>query len=283
MLTVCHRICSFILLIVATLTLRGEEPPFERGAVLVRNELRIASTALRALAVAAHPDDEDGATLAYLRQNGVETHICFSTRGEGGQNEAGPELGLELAAMRTGEIEDAAAILGAKAWYLNLPDFGFSKSVEETLKIWNHDVALERMVRVIRQVKPHLIITNHDPNGTDHGHHRTTGKILLEAVDAAAKDTAFPEQLKDKALAPWKVQRVFLRRFAGVAAALTVDVSVRDELSGLSASEIGAYSLSRHFSQGMLRHLKPGERELRDFRSCFRRTSNRNLRSCWII
>src|SRR4051794_641917 len=70
------------------------EPPFERGLDLIRNELRIARSGIRVLSVAAHPDDEDGGTLAYLRRTlGAETHMCLFTRGEGGQNESGPELG----------------------------------------------------------------------------------------------------------------------------------------------------------------------------------------------
>src|SRR3954447_25824118 len=103
------------------------EPPIERGLDLIQNELHIARTGLRALAVAAHPDDEDGGTLSYLRRTlGVETHIVFSTRGEGGQNAIGPQLGADLAVLRTQEIEAACKILGAKPWFLNLPDFGFS-------------------------------------------------------------------------------------------------------------------------------------------------------------
>src|SRR5690242_5937148 len=105
---------SIPLLFAASLLLCAHcaEPQFERGAVLIRNELRLASSGLRALAIAAHPDDEDGATLAYLRELGVETHICFCTRGEGGQNEAGPELGPKLAVVRTREIEDACTVIG---------------------------------------------------------------------------------------------------------------------------------------------------------------------------
>jgi len=65
------------------------EPPFERGLDLIRNELLVARSGIRALSLAAHPDDEDGGTLSYLRRTlGVETHICYSTRGEGGQNES---------------------------------------------------------------------------------------------------------------------------------------------------------------------------------------------------
>ncbi len=241
------------------------EPAFERGAVLIRNELRLAASGLRALAVAAHPDDEDGATLAHLRELGVETHICFCTRGEGGQNESGPELGFKLAVVRTREIADACAILGAKPWFINRPDFGFSKSVEETMEKWRHDDALERLVHVIRRVRPHVVITNHNPDGTDHAHHRASGKLLVEAFEAAADAHRFPQHILDEKLQPWQIRRVFLRQFAAPGALLTVDVSKPDALSGLSASELGAYSLSRHYSQGMLRHLKTGERELRYF------------------
>ncbi len=244
--------------------MRAADPAFEHDADYIRNELRCAATGLRAIAVAAHPDDEDGATLSYLRYAGVETHIVYSTRGEGGQNEAGPEAGAKLALLRTKEIEEAAAIVGARAWYLNLPDFGFSKSVDETVGVWNHDVALERMVRILRTVRPHIAITNHNPDGTDHGHHRTTGKLLVEAFDAAADATKFPKQF-EQGLKPWSIARIYLRTFTAQGATFNVDVSKRDGVSGLSPSEIGAFALSRHFSQGMLRDLRVGERELRHF------------------
>src|ERR1043165_1546706 len=260
--TFCLAIAAYLL---AASRVFAAEPPFERGAELIRNELRIAATGIRALAVAAHPDDEDGATLSYLRHAGCETHICFFTRGEGGQNEAGPEVGAQLAVLRTREIDQACAILGAKPWFLNLPDFGFSKSVDETLKVWNHDVALERLVRIIRRVRPHIVITNHNPDGTDHGHHRAAGKLLAEAFDAAADPEKFPAQIKDDGLKPWSITRIYLRHFAQPGSAITVDVSKRDGIGGLSPSEIGALALSRHASQGMLRSLKAGERELRHF------------------
>ncbi|HLX63208.1 MAG TPA: PIG-L family deacetylase [Planctomycetota bacterium] len=243
----------------------AEEPPFEHSAEFIRNEVRIAATGIRALAVAAHPDDEDGATLSFLRREGCETHICFFTRGEGGQNEAGPEVGVQLAALRTREIDAACAILGAKPWFLNLPDFGFSKSVEETMQKWNHDVALERMVRIIRRVRPQIVITNHDPDGTDHAHHRAAAKILVEAFDAAADSQKFPQQLKDEGLKPWEISRIYLRHFTAQGATITVDLSKRDAFSGLTPSEVGAFALSKHASQGMLRDLKAGERELRHF------------------
>lgn len=130
--TVLHLLC-FVFAI--TPVLAGEAPQLERGQELIRNELRIAASGLRAMALAAHPDDEDSGTLAYLRRElGIETHLCQFTRGEGGQNEIGPELGKALAALRTRETEAASRILGAKAWYLNLPDFGFRKARKKRSK-----------------------------------------------------------------------------------------------------------------------------------------------------
>ena len=198
--------------LVAFASATAEDAPFETGLELIRNELLCAKTGLRALAVAAHPDDEDGGTLSFLRRTlGVETHLCLSTRGEGGQNESGPELGADLAVVRTHEIEAASKILGAKAWYLNLPDFGYSKSPEETLKIWGHDEALKRLVRIIRLVRPNIIFTNHDPEGHDHGHHVATGRLVVEAFDAAADPKMFPEQMKEDGTQAWAVQKLYIR------------------------------------------------------------------------
>jgi LmbE family N-acetylglucosaminyl deacetylase len=255
-----------LLLIVAPLNAGEATPPFERGLDLVRNELLVAKTGIRALSVAAHPDDEDGGTLSYLRRTlGVETHMCLSTRGEGGQNESGPELGNKLAALRTQETEAAAEILGAKVWYLNLPDFGFSKSPDEALSVWGHDHALSQMVRVIRIVRPHILFTNHDPEGKDHGHHVATARLAVEAFDAAADPNKFPDVMKEDGTQPWQIQKMYLRRWAPPGATLSFDVSARDPLTGLSASEIAALALSKHVTQGMSRDLKIGEKDMRHF------------------
>src|SRR5437899_1061466 len=85
------------------------------------------------LSVSAHPDDEDGAVLAYYaRIKGVKTYTLFLTRGEGGQNEIGPQLYGELGAIRTKETLNAARILGSESYFLGFPDFGFSRTADET-------------------------------------------------------------------------------------------------------------------------------------------------------
>lgn len=244
------------------------EPPFERGLDKLRLELMAARTGLRALSVAAHPDDEDGATISWLRRfAGVEVHMCLATRGEGGQNEAGPELGRALAWRRTQETEAAAAILGAKVWYLNLPDFGFSKSGEETFKHWNKEEALGRLVRIFRIVKPDLVFTNHNPEGKDHGHHVATAQLVWEAFEAAADAKRFPEQLEKEGLKPWKVGKLYRRLwdFEREKASVRLDVSQPDPSSGHSPAEIAAWALERHLTQGMKREVRPGEKVERFF------------------
>src|SRR5947208_11891381 len=83
------------------------------------------------MCVAAHPDDEDGATLTILRRKyGVHTVTVFSTYGEGGQNVVGPELYEELGAIRARETMEAADVQGSEPYFLGLRDFGFSKSAD---------------------------------------------------------------------------------------------------------------------------------------------------------
>ncbi|MBE7465373.1 MAG: PIG-L family deacetylase [Planctomycetes bacterium] len=258
------RILGLIILVCASVA--HAEQPIDRGREAVRLELLAGRSGLCALNVAAHPDDEDGATLAWLRRvAGVETHLVLATRGEGGQNEAGPELGAELAARRSRETEEAARILGCKVWYLNCPDFGFSKSDAETLKVWDHDRALERLVRIIRTVKPDLLFTNHDPLGTDHGHHRATGQLLLEAFDAAADPQRFPEQLAKDDLQAWAPAKLYRRLWQPTEETVTLDGGRIDAALGHAPAEFAAWALERHATQGMQRDIRPGDKALRHY------------------
>jgi LmbE family N-acetylglucosaminyl deacetylase len=159
------------------------------------------------------PDDEDGTTLTVLRRkHGVHTVSLFSTYGEGGQNAVGPELYEQLGVIRAEETRKAAIIQGSEPYFLGMKDFGFSKSAEEAFKFWGHDESLRRMVLKIRELRPDVIITNHDTS-RGHGHHQATGQLILEAFDAAADPKRFPEQLAQ--VKPWQPQRLFVRGFGG--------------------------------------------------------------------
>src|SRR4030095_2657543 len=115
------------------------------------------------LCIAAHPDDEDGATLAYYSKlKGYKAYTVFYTRGEGGQNEIGPELNDELGKIREQECYDAASVQGSTAYFLGELDFGFSKTAKETFKFWGgEDSVLARIVYMIRVLRPDVVITNH--------------------------------------------------------------------------------------------------------------------------
>ena len=205
---------------------------------------------LRLLCVAAHPDDEDGATLAcYRMQYGVETHAVIATRGEGGQNEIGPELYHELGVIRTREMMAAAAITGARLHFLNLPEFGYSKSAEETFAVWGREETLRRVVRIIREVRPQVIITHHGRQ-QDHGHHQAIGAAVLEAFSAAADPAVFPEQI-GAGLEAWQVSRLYIRAWQPGTNSTQIDISVLDPLRGMTYAEVAAKALEEHRSQGM--------------------------------
>lgn len=216
---------------------------------------------LTVMCVAAHPDDEDGTTLTVLRRKyGAHTVSLFSTYGEGGQNAVGPELYEELGVIRARETMEAAQIQGSEPYFLGLKDFGFSKSADEAFRIWGHDEALRRMVLKIRELRPDVIITNHDTT-SGHGHHQATGRLILEAFDAAADPQRFPEQLSQ--LKPWQPKRLFVRGFPGNPAfdksqlasglpkrIVTVDPNETDPIRETSYAEQALAALQRHATQG---------------------------------
>jgi LmbE family N-acetylglucosaminyl deacetylase len=208
------------------------------------------------MCVAAHPDDEDGPTLTVLRRKyGVHTVSLFSTYGEGGQNAVGPELYEELGVIRARETMDAAQIQGSEPYFLGLKDFGFSKSADEAFRVWGHDEALRRMVLKIRELRPDVIITNHDTT-SGHGHHQATGRLIIEAFDAAADAKRFPEQLSQ--LKPWQAQRLFVRIFSAGqntnkpagGKIIAIDPNETDPVRGVSYAAQSLAALQKHASQG---------------------------------
>ncbi len=207
------------------------------------------------MCVAAHPDDEDGTTLTTLRRKyGVHTVSLFTTYGEGGQNAIGPELYEELGVIRAKETMRASEIQGSEPHFLGLKDFGFSKSSEEAFRIWGREESLRRMVLKIRELRPDVIITNHD-TARGHGHHQATGQLLIEAFEAAADAKRFPEQLAQ--VETWQAQRLFVRLFGNPAAGnatpvkvVAIDPNEIDSVRGISFAEQALQALQQHASQG---------------------------------
>ena len=207
------------------------------------------------MCVAAHPDDEDGSTLTILRRKyGVHTVSLFSTFGEGGQNAVGPDLYEELGVIRAKETMAAAKVQGSEPYFLGLRDFGFSKSADEAFRAWGEKEALRRMVLQIRRLRPDVIITNHD-TVSGHGHHQATGRLVLQAFDAAADPKQFPEQLSEVSV--WQVQRLFVRGFRGPqsttgtnAQGVTIDPNEQDPIRGITYAQQALAALQLHATQG---------------------------------
>ena len=128
------------------------QAPFS-GTPEVEQSLRRLNELGRVLMIAAHPDDERTAVLAYFaRGRHMRTAYLSLTRGEGGQNLIGSEQGAQLGIIRTQELLDARRIDGAEQFFTRAIDFGFTKTASETMQKWGHDRILSDVVWVIREL-----------------------------------------------------------------------------------------------------------------------------------
>ena len=228
------------------------------------SEIQLSLKKLRVLAsalyVGAHPDDENTDLIAYLTKGRLADAAYLSmTRGDGGQNLIGPEIGELLGIIRSQELLAARRIDGGSQFFTRAIDFGFSKTPEETLRIWDHDQVLSDAVRVIRQFQPDVVITRFsaDPGRSTHGHHTASARLTREAVEAAADPSRFVEQLDT--LKPWKVRRLLWNTSSWFydsaekfdkSGLLEIDVGEYSPLLGASFAELAALSSSMHKSQG---------------------------------
>ena len=221
----------------------------------IAHELRSFRETASVLYIAAHPDDENTRLIAYLaRERGYRTGYLSLTRGDGGQNLIGTELGPALGLIRTHELLAARRIDGGHQFFTRALDFGFSKNVDETLRVWNRDAILSDIVRVIRTFRPDVLVTRFFPTpAPTHGQHTASAALALEAFKLAGDPAAFRSELGH--LAPWQPQRIVLNvPVWGRPApedATALDVGGFDPLSGQSYGEIAAVSRSQHSSQGM--------------------------------
>ncbi|HJP58506.1 MAG TPA: PIG-L family deacetylase, partial [Gemmatimonadaceae bacterium] len=205
---------------------------------------------MRVLWIGAHPDDEDTNLIAWLaRGRNVETAYMSLTRGDGGQNLIGNELGEALGVIRTEELLAARRIDGAHQYFGREYDFGFSKSAEETLRHWPRDSVLNDVMTVVRAFRPHIMITTFSGTPRDgHGHHQVSAIIAREVYDRAADTVRFPVSRFGKPWIPLKLYR--LARFSPQDRTLAINVGEYNPYLGLSYQEIAADSRSQHKSQG---------------------------------
>src|SRR5207249_55813 len=214
-----------------------------------------ARVTTRILYVPGHPDDESSSVLPYLAR-GLHANVALLslTRGEGGQNDLGPEQAPQLGLIRTQELLAATRGYGVKLFFTRAKDFGYSKTPEETEKVWG-DQVLEDMVRVIRSFRPNIVINNWGGVHGGHGHHQAAGLLTPKAVQLAVDKNAYPSQLAE-GLPAWS---------GGATATVILDLERGSEkptgyilplddvapLWGKTWREIGVDAFANHRTQGI--------------------------------
>lgn len=219
------------------------------------------------LYVAAHPDDENTRAITYYANEKLMTSGYLSmTRGDGGQNLIGSEIRDLLGVIRTQELLAARGVDGGHQFFTRANDFGFSKTANETLKIWDKQAVLSDVVRVIRQFQPDIIITRFPPDErAGHGHHTSSALLAQEAFNISNDPNAFPETAKQ--FGSWQVKRLYTNTGRwwnqtineNTPGVVSVDMGGYNALLGKSYSEISATSRTMHKSQGFGSQGRRGE------------------------
>jgi LmbE family N-acetylglucosaminyl deacetylase len=210
-----------------------------------------------ALYIAAHPDDENTRLLAHLAgEMKLRTAYISLTRGDGGQNLLGNEIGPLLGLIRSHELMAARAVDRADQFFSRAYDFGYSKSPEETFNIWNRDSVLADLVYIIRFYRPDVLITRFATDGSGgHGHHTASALLAEDAFKAAGDPKRFPEHLKTvKVWQPLRLVYNNAARFrnpdADMSGNIAMQVGNYNPVFGRSYGEISGLSRSMHKTQG---------------------------------
>lgn len=208
----------------------------------------------RILYVAAHPDDENTRLIAHWsRAEGREVAYVSLTRGEGGQNLIGPELGAALGAIREAELRAARQIDGAQQYFTSAPDFGFSKNPEETFDLWNPAQILAELTAVAQDFRPDLIVTRFPPDSrAGHGHHTASAMLALDLFTQLTNDRDRNGGWAPRAVY-WNTSSWWakdLDRAATSDSLIRLQIGGYHEALGMSVLQIGTEARSMHKSQG---------------------------------
>jgi LmbE family N-acetylglucosaminyl deacetylase len=256
-----------LLLSTAAVFAQLEPIPEDTGATGLALQLRKLSTGATLLHTTAHPDDEDNGLLVLMsRGRGIETSLLTTTRGDGGQNEIGPELFEAIGILRTEELMALHRVDGVDQYFTRAYEFGYSFSVEETLQKWGQEEILGDIVRMIRTLRPDVVLSL-PPRGEGGGqHHQTSAILTREAFRAAADPARFPEQIRE-GLRPWQPLKLYSRLSVGPGGRprtspenkedekeklhlVEVDTGAYDPILGRTYYQMGSEGRSNHKCQG---------------------------------
>src|SRR6476659_8537217 len=255
-------LCSTVLLLSLTASVPAQlrvrpvgELPNDVSLRLMLRKLASTGTFME---TTAHPDDEDNALLAMMSHGrGMRTTLVTATRGDGGQNEIGPEIFEALGVLRTEELLAAHRFDGAEQFFARAVDFGYSFSIDESFEKWGKSEIVGDYVRLIRLTRPDVLVTMR-PDGAGGGqHHQASARLGTEAFRAAGDPALYPEQSKD-GLRPWQPAKVYQAAYYGMyqndqpplGQFATADANVYDPLLGKTYAEIGSEARAMHKCQG---------------------------------
>jgi LmbE family N-acetylglucosaminyl deacetylase len=177
------------------------------------------------LLIVAHPDD-DVVIGGYLARIAIDQRkriaVVYCTNGDGGGNSVGNEAGASLGLMREMEARGALGVFGIQnIWFLKGHDTP-GQNVLRSLDNWNHGLALDQIVRLVRITRPEVILTwLPDPVvGENHEDHQASGVLAVEAFEMAGDPTRFPEQISPprdrtgmanltEGLLPWQSKKIY--------------------------------------------------------------------------
>ena len=173
---------------------------------------------LRLMAVHAHPDDESSkgaATMARYVREGAEVLVATLTGGERGSilNSAmdRPEVLANLSAIRREEMARARAILGVEQRFLGFTDSGLPEGdpkpplPDGSFAVVPLPEAAAPLVRLVRDFRPHVILTYDESGGYPHPDHIKTHQVAVEAFEAAAD----PDQYREAGGEPWQPLKMY--------------------------------------------------------------------------
>ena len=191
----------------------------------------VSSERLRLMAVHAHPDDESSkgaATMARYVDEGVDVLVVTCTGGERGsilnpalQHRA--DIEANIAEIRRDEMARARAILGVRQHWLGFVDSGLPEGdplpplPEGCFALESLEEGTRRLVREVRDFKPHVMTTYDENGGYPHPDHIRCHEISVAAFEAAPDADAFPDEGE-----PWQPLKLYydvgfsLERFSAI-------------------------------------------------------------------
>ena len=233
------------------------ELPANSGAAALWQSLKKLHTRASLIMITAHPDDEDGGMLTYeSRGQGARVALLTLNRGEGGANVMSSDYFDALGLVRTEELLAADRYYGVDQYWTRVVDYGFSKTMDESISKWTRDRVLYDVVRVVRMVRP-LVITSVFVGGPSdgHGNHQTAGLMAKEVYRLAGDPTVFPDQIR-AGLKPWTPLKDYARApfpRRGNTSPLAVNVQIPegiyDPSLGLSYLQVSREGLGHQKSQ----------------------------------